>query len=45
MTSKKSTEVGQPPSTGWQAMVCELHVVDLSASRAFWCDLIGFKVA
>ncbi len=36
---------GAPPSTGWQAMVCELHVEDIAASRAFWCDLIGFEVA
>ncbi|MDP6874318.1 MAG: VOC family protein [Alphaproteobacteria bacterium] len=36
---------GAPPSTGWQPMVCELHVEDIAASRSFWCEVIGFRVA
>ena len=36
---------GAPPSTGWQVMVSKLHVVDIAVSQAFWCGLIGFKVA
>ncbi|MBT3536128.1 MAG: VOC family protein [Rhodospirillaceae bacterium] len=36
---------GKPPSAGWQALVCELHVEDLAASRAFWCDILGFRIA
>ena len=36
---------GAPPLTGWQALVCELHVEDIAASRDFWCDALGFRVA
>lgn len=36
---------GKPPTTGWQVLVCELHVEDIAASSAFWCDVIGFRVA
>lgn len=45
MTKDGNSGSGAPPSTGWQAMVCELHVEDIAASRAFWCGLIGFEVA
>ncbi len=36
---------GAPPSTRWQVMVSKLYVVDIAVSQAFWCGLIGFKVA
>ena len=36
---------GAPPSSGWQPMVCELHVEDIAARLAFWCGIIGFAVA
>lgn len=37
--------LGAPPSTGWQALVCELLVNDITAAQAFWCDVLGFRVA
>ncbi len=45
MNDKIDKEHGQPPRTGWQAMVCEILVEDIDASRHFWCDLVGFKIA
>lgn len=36
---------GAPPTTGWQAMVCELLVEDIARSRTFWCDILGFHIA
>ena len=36
---------GRPPATGWQVLVCELHVADIGASRNFWCGVLGFAVA
>ena len=36
---------GAPPRSGWARMVVELHVNDLAASRAFWCDVLGFGTA
>lgn len=45
MTSNEDNFGGGPPSAGWQPMVCALLVEDIAASRAFWCDLVGFAVA
>ena len=45
MISNEDNSGGGPPSTGWQPMVCELLVGDITASRAFWCDVVGFTVA
>jgi catechol 2,3-dioxygenase-like lactoylglutathione lyase family enzyme len=35
---------GVPPKT-WANIVTELHVTDLSASLAFWIDILGFDIA
>lgn len=45
MKDRSAKDQGQPPKTGWQALVCELHVEDITISRHFWCELIGFSVA
>jgi catechol 2,3-dioxygenase-like lactoylglutathione lyase family enzyme len=34
-----------PPGFIWAALVPELMVSDLDASRHFWCDLCGFTIA
>jgi catechol 2,3-dioxygenase-like lactoylglutathione lyase family enzyme len=33
------------PTGGFAALVPELDVFDLAASRAFWCDVLGFRIA
>ncbi|MGJ4966516.1 bleomycin resistance protein [Bradyrhizobium sp. HKCCYLRH3061] len=33
------------PSGGFAALVPELDVTDLDASRRFWCDVLGFRIA
>lgn len=38
-------DYGQPPSTGWAAMVCELYVQDIVVSLEFWCEILGFTIA
>ena len=37
--------LGSPPRSGWARMIAELHVNNLSASRSFWQDLLGFETA
>lgn len=38
-------ETGKSPAGGIASLVNELHVSDLEASKAFWCDLLGFGIA
>lgn len=38
-------DLGTPPKTGWNLMVPELIVTDLSASLAFWRGILGFEIA
>jgi catechol 2,3-dioxygenase-like lactoylglutathione lyase family enzyme len=38
-------DLGHPPATGWQPLVCELLVEDIARSRAFWCGMLGFRTA
>lgn len=33
------------PTGGFAALVPELDVFDLAASKAFWCGLLGFRIA
>lgn len=40
-----SLDYGAPPRSGWAKLVCELLVEDLAVSRAFWEDVLGFRVA
>lgn len=40
-----SSQFGDVPRGGLAALVPELLVSDMTASRHFWCDLLGFKVA
>jgi catechol 2,3-dioxygenase-like lactoylglutathione lyase family enzyme len=40
-----SSDRNAPPRSGWARFVVELHVADLTASLAFWKDIIGFEVA
>ena len=35
---------GKAPQRGFNALVPELDVSDLSASLEFWCDVLGFRV-
>ncbi|CZT36330.1 bleomycin resistance protein [Rhizobium sp. 9140] len=36
---------GERPAGGFNALVPELDVTDLARSLAFWCDLLGFRIA
>ena len=45
MRDNESTDFGSPPASGWAKIVAELYVSDINQSRAFWCDLLGFRVA
>lgn len=38
-------KAGAPPQSGWAKLAPELLVTDFAASIAFWCDLLGFRVA
>jgi catechol 2,3-dioxygenase-like lactoylglutathione lyase family enzyme len=33
------------PTGGFASLVPELDVSDLGASKSFWCDLLGFRIA
>ncbi|MGJ4930509.1 bleomycin resistance protein [Bradyrhizobium sp. HKCCYLS2038] len=33
------------PTGGFAALVPELDVSDIDASRSFWCDILGFRIA
>ncbi|WP_315716508.1 MULTISPECIES: VOC family protein [unclassified Bradyrhizobium] len=33
------------PAGGFASLVPELDVSDLDASKSFWCDLLGFRIA
>ncbi|MGJ4884168.1 bleomycin resistance protein [Bradyrhizobium sp. HKCCYLRH3097] len=33
------------PTGGFASLVPELDVSDLNASKSFWCDLLGFRIA
>ncbi|MGJ4967379.1 MULTISPECIES: VOC family protein [unclassified Bradyrhizobium] len=33
------------PTGGFASLVPELDVSDLDASKSFWCDLLGFRIA
>src|SRR5262249_1054095 len=35
----------RPPVGGFAPLVPELDVFDLTRSRAFWCDVLGFRIA
>lgn len=41
----RSSGGGAPPASGWAALVPELLVNDLTASLAFWCGPLGFRIA
>jgi catechol 2,3-dioxygenase-like lactoylglutathione lyase family enzyme len=40
-----SDDLGGPPKSGWARLVPEVHVSDIAASLAFWCDVLGFEIA
>lgn len=40
-----SESLGTLPDGGFSPLVPELDVTDLERSLAFWCDLLGFRIA
>ena len=45
MNNTARAVAGVPPREGWAPLSVELHVTDLAASLAFWCDILGFGIA